>query len=56
VRAYGAELVELEKDDSLGARTRLLDYVRHNARVANHVLTRVWKSSIAACVMCAGFR
>lgn len=38
VRAYGAELVEQEKDDRFGAQTRLLDYLRHNAYAASRVL------------------
>ncbi|MET7518947.1 hypothetical protein ABZS88_37045 [Streptomyces sp. NPDC005480] len=38
VRAYGVELVEQEKDDSLGARARLLDYLCHNADVATRFL------------------
>ncbi|MER7538987.1 tetratricopeptide repeat protein [Streptomyces sp. NPDC097704] len=38
VRVYGVELVESEQDDGLGARTRLLDYLRHNAQVANRFL------------------
>ncbi|WP_372346694.1 tetratricopeptide repeat protein [Streptomyces sp. KL116D] len=38
VRAYGVELVEQEKDDGLAARIRLLDYLRHNADVANRFL------------------
>nr|BFD87803.1 hypothetical protein StreXyl84_72040 [Streptomyces sp. Xyl84] len=38
VRAYGGELVEREHDDRLGAQTRLLDYLRHNAQVAGHAL------------------
>ncbi|MEV0846171.1 helix-turn-helix domain-containing protein [Streptomyces sp. NPDC049954] len=33
VRAYGAELVTEHGDDRLGAETRLLDYLRHNAHV-----------------------
>ncbi|WP_046731550.1 ATP-binding protein [Streptomyces humi] len=40
VRAYGTELVELEKDDRLGAQIRLLDYLRHNAHMANRFLGR----------------
>ncbi|MFD6532129.1 helix-turn-helix domain-containing protein [Streptomyces sp. NPDC060184] len=35
IRAYGAELVDQEKDDRLGAETRLLDYLRHNAYTVN---------------------
>ncbi|SNX88419.1 helix-turn-helix protein [Streptomyces sp. TLI_55] len=38
VRAYGTELAVDEKDDILGARTRLLDYLRHNAHEANGFL------------------
>ncbi len=40
VRAYGAELVESEQDDGLGARIRLLAYLRHNAHAANCFLGR----------------
>ncbi|MFF4838271.1 ATP-binding protein [Streptomyces sp. NPDC001315] len=40
VRAYGVELVEQENDDRLGAEKRLLDYLRHNAHVANRFLGR----------------
>ncbi|MFF4902745.1 helix-turn-helix domain-containing protein [Streptomyces sp. NPDC001068] len=40
LRVYGAELVELGKDDRLGALTRLLDYLRHNAHAANRFLGR----------------
>ncbi|MEU2226833.1 helix-turn-helix domain-containing protein [Streptomyces sp. NPDC018347] len=40
VRAYGAELVEDERDDRLGGQTRLLDYLRHNAHLANRLLGR----------------
>lgn len=39
VRAYGRELFEAEQDDRLGAETRLLDYLRHNADTASHVLS-----------------
>ncbi|SEG95457.1 Tetratricopeptide repeat-containing protein [Actinacidiphila yanglinensis] len=35
VRAYGSELVEECGDDRIGAETRLLDYLRHNAHVHN---------------------
>ncbi|MCQ4212941.1 ATP-binding protein [Streptomyces longispororuber] len=40
VRAYGAELFEREGDDAVGARIRLLDYLRHNASMATHFLGR----------------
>ncbi|MER7930279.1 helix-turn-helix domain-containing protein [Streptomyces sp. NPDC096057] len=40
LRTYGAELVEHEKDDRLGAQTRLLDYLRHTAHRANLFLGR----------------
>ncbi|MFC9626161.1 ATP-binding protein [Streptomyces sp. NPDC056930] len=40
VRVYGAELVEREQDDRPGAETRLLDYLRHNAHMANRLLGR----------------
>nr|BFD81196.1 hypothetical protein StreXyl84_05970 [Streptomyces sp. Xyl84] len=40
VRAYGAELLEQEKEDRLGAEMRLLDYLRHNARAANRFVWR----------------
>ncbi|MFF4903024.1 ATP-binding protein [Streptomyces sp. NPDC001068] len=40
VRAYGTELVVAERDDRLGAETRLLDYLRHNARSAGRFVTR----------------
>ncbi|WP_416518469.1 ATP-binding protein [Streptomyces achromogenes] len=40
VRAYGAELVEQERDDRLAAESRLLDYLRCNAHVANRLLGR----------------
>ncbi len=44
VRAYGAELLEREKDDRLGAETRLLDYLRHNAHTATLIMdTRPWE-------------
>lgn len=38
VRAYGVELMEHEGDDRVGAETRLLDYLRHNAHVSNRFL------------------
>ncbi|MBO1329863.1 helix-turn-helix domain-containing protein [Streptomyces sp. VRA16 Mangrove soil] len=38
VRAYGVELAEREKDDGLGARVRLFDYLCHNAYTANRLL------------------
>lgn len=40
VRAYGVELAEQEKDDVVGARARLLDYLRHNSHLANLFLLR----------------
>ncbi|MFC8710829.1 tetratricopeptide repeat protein [Streptomyces sp. NPDC057197] len=40
VRDYGTELFEREKDDRLGAETRLLDYLRHNAHGANRFVWR----------------
>ncbi len=46
VRVYGAELVEREGDDRLGAKTRLLDYVRYNAHWANRLLGRAASESV----------
>ncbi len=40
VRVYGAELLEQENDDRLGAEIRLLDYLRHNAHLANRFVSR----------------
>ncbi|EYT81938.1 regulator [Streptomyces sp. Tu 6176] len=40
VRDYGTELFAQEKDDRLGAETRLLDYLRHNAHGANRFVWR----------------
>ncbi|ANH94257.1 regulator [Streptomyces sp. SAT1] len=35
VRDYGGELAAEEQDDRVGAQARLLDYLRHNAHLAN---------------------
>ncbi|MFD7408536.1 ATP-binding protein [Streptomyces sp. NPDC059866] len=40
VRAYGTELLGQENDDRLGAEIRLLDYLRHNAQLANRFVSR----------------
>ncbi|MGW2458072.1 helix-turn-helix domain-containing protein [Streptomyces sp. NPDC001761] len=40
VRAYGAELAGQEADDRLGAKTRLLAYLCHNAHTANTFVSR----------------
>ncbi|MEW2292723.1 tetratricopeptide repeat protein [Streptomyces sp. NPDC006743] len=41
VRAYGGELAEERQDDRLGARARLLDYLRHHAHTANRHVSQL---------------